>query len=83
MVTPSIQGSPVEERATALLLKSLGLLNAEGEISPSALQLSGEQFINPLQVELAGGMRVTFELPVDGGVGISCFDAIAVDAAEA
>jgi hypothetical protein len=81
MVTSGIQGALVEE-SDCSAAEIFRLLNVEGEITPSALQVFREQFVNPLQAELAGSMRVTFELPVDGGVGISCFDALDVDANE-
>lgn len=45
MVTSGIQGALVEE-SDCSAAEIFRLLNAEGEITPSALQVFGEQFVN-------------------------------------
>jgi hypothetical protein len=75
-----LQGLPVEEKATNLLLSASGLPVDNEETIASSLLMFGEQFVNPLRAELAGSMRVTLGLPVDGVLGAGCLDALVADA---
>jgi hypothetical protein len=83
MMVKGLQGLPVEGKATNLLLSAAGLPTGDGDTIASSLLMFGEQFLNPLQAELAGSMRVTLGLPMDADGGVGCLDALVADANEA
>jgi hypothetical protein len=83
MMVKGLQGLPVEGKATNLLLSAAGLPTGDGDTIASSLLMFGEQFVNPLQAELAGSMRVTLGLPMDADGGADCLDALVANANEA
>ncbi|CAL4969089.1 unnamed protein product [Urochloa decumbens] len=57
----------LDERATALLMRTSGVLGDNEQPSDSSLAVFGNQFVSPMQDDLLGDMRATFGMPLNGG----------------
>ncbi|CAL5091190.1 unnamed protein product [Urochloa decumbens] len=70
----------VDEKATILLMKASGIIADQEQPDEIAYQQFGTQFAQPMQPDLVGGMRVTFDLPDYGGA--DKYSALLCDATE-
>ncbi|CAN6237630.1 unnamed protein product [Urochloa humidicola] len=80
---PAAKGTttlPIEEQATALLLKACGVMCDNGKPTDTAVQQFGLKFANPLQADLMGDVRNQLGLSAEGGV--DTFGALVGDAEE-
>ncbi|CAN6236487.1 unnamed protein product [Urochloa humidicola] len=73
-------GLSVEEKATAFLLETSGVLEKDAAITLAAEEQFGEKFVGQMESDLVGNLRLAFQLPEDGVSG--SFDALALDADE-
>ncbi|CAO2206674.1 unnamed protein product [Urochloa humidicola] len=71
---------PVEDQATALLLKACGVLSDNEKPTAVAVQKFGMNFVHPLQPDLLTDVRNKLGLPADGGTGP--LDVLVEDAEE-
>ncbi|CAL5000947.1 unnamed protein product [Urochloa decumbens] len=71
---------PVEEKATALLMRTAGIIDNNESPTAEAHDKFGLQFAFPMQLDLVGDMRNTFGLPASGGAGV--LEGLASDAAD-
>ncbi|CAL5086217.1 unnamed protein product [Urochloa decumbens] len=71
----------VDDKATALLMKTSGIIGDNELPSEAALMQFGTQFVMPMKEDLIGDMRVTFGMPEDGpdALGALVGDAGAYD----
>lgn len=60
------QALPVEEQATAFLMKTCGILGELEKPNNLAHDQLGEQFVEPLKSGIVGNVRSAFGLPEDG-----------------
>jgi hypothetical protein len=65
----------LDDQSTVLLLKTCGALGDGQEPDGVALQALGEQFVDPLQVNLVSDVRKTFG--IETATGASAFSALA------
>ncbi|CAL4928830.1 unnamed protein product [Urochloa decumbens] len=68
----------VEEKASAMLLKTAGLLVQDEAPTEAAQHLFAQEFVKPARSELVGDMRLAFGLP---DMGAGPLEVLAVDAA--
>ncbi|CAO1943969.1 unnamed protein product [Urochloa humidicola] len=73
-------GLGVEDRATALLLQTAGIISAEGQITAEAEEKFGEKFVEHMESGFVADMRVAFGLPEKGASG--SLDSLALIAEE-
>ncbi|CAN6332874.1 unnamed protein product [Urochloa humidicola] len=68
----------IEEKASALLLRTAGLLVQDEAPTEAAQHQFAEEFVRPARSELLGDMRTVFRLP--GAVGVGPLEVLATDA---
>ncbi|CAN6312545.1 unnamed protein product [Urochloa humidicola] len=71
----------IDEKATALLLKTTGIVTDKEKISDTAVMQFGNQFVTPLQNDLLGEMRGAFNMRENEGADM--FSALISDAEDA
>jgi hypothetical protein len=77
MMGKNNSASTVDEKATALLLKTSGLLSANEPVSDELQDRFGCQFLNSMTEELVGQMRSSFGISEEGGITV--LDALAIE----
>ncbi|CAL4936175.1 unnamed protein product [Urochloa decumbens] len=70
VVKKGVAEQPVEEKATVLLMRTMGVLSDAEMPSAEAQEQFGLEFVTPVRQDLMGNMRTVFGMPMQGGAGV-------------